>query len=158
MTATILVVDDEEPNRATLERILVREGLTVLQAADGREAIEAIRSSQPSVILTDLKMPGMSGMELLRTAREIDGDLEVILMTAFGTVENAVEAMKYGASDFITKPLRRSDIVRAVIKAVEKRALVDENRTLKEQLSQGKSSPMIGSSPAMIDLQVARHT
>ena len=152
MTATILVVDDEEPNRATLERILVREGLTVLQAADGREAIEAIRSSQPSVILTDLKMPGMSGMELLRTAREIDGDLEVILMTAFGTVENAVEAMKYGASDFITKPLRRSDIVRAVIKAVEKRALVDENRTLKEQLSQGKSSPMIGSSPAMIDL------
>ena len=66
MQATVLVVDDEEPNRATLERILVREGLTVVQAPDGRSALEHVRNLQPSVVLTDLKMPGMDGMELLR--------------------------------------------------------------------------------------------
>jgi len=152
MQATILVVDDEEPNRATLERILVREGLSVLQAVDGRSALEKIRSDQPTVLLTDLKMPGMNGMELLRSARDLDGDLEVILMTAFGTVENAVEAMKHGASDFITKPLRRSEIVRAITKAVEKRALVVENRALREQLAKTSSRPLIGSSPAMVEL------
>ena len=152
MQATVLVVDDEEPNRSTLERILVREGLTVIQAPDGRSALDHVRNAQPSVILTDLKMPGMDGMELLRSARELDGDLEVILMTAFGTVENAVEAMKYGASDFITKPLRRSEIIRAVTKAVEKRALVVENRSLREQIAKGQDSELVGSSPAMVDL------
>ena len=152
MQATVLVVDDEEPNRATLERILVREGLAVIQASDGRSAIEQIRNHQPSVLLTDLKMPGMDGMELLRSARGIDGDLEVILMTAFGTVENAVDAMKNGANDFITKPLRRSEIVRAVTKAVEKRALVEENRSLREQLAQSNQTHIIASSPTMLDL------
>jgi len=149
MVATVLVVDDEEPNRLTLERILVREGLNVLQAPDGRAALKLIRSHQPEVLLTDLKMPGLDGMGLLKAAREFDGDLEVILMTAFGTVENAVDAMKVGASDFITKPLRRSDIVRAVTKAIEKRSLVVENRQLRAQLGEDSAIPMVSSSPAM---------
>ena len=152
MKPTILVVDDEEANRLTLERILVREGLTVLQAPDGRAALKLVRSHQPMVVLTDLMMPGLDGMGLLKAAREFDGDLEVILMTAFGTVENAVDAMKFGASDFITKPLRRADIVRAVTRALDKRALVAENRLLRAQLGKASVRPMIAASPAMADV------
>ena len=152
MQATVLVVDDEEPNRATLTRILEREGHRVICAQDGREAMSVLHVETPHVLLTDLKMPGMDGMELLQGARQTDVDLEVILMTAFGTVENAVTAMKHGANDFITKPLRRSEIVKAVAKAIEKRALVVENRDLRARLAQGSSSALIGSSPAMADL------
>ena len=113
MQPCVLVVDDEEANRLTLERILVREDLRVIHAPDGRAALSQIREHRPDLVLTDLMMPGLDGMGLLQAARELDGDLEVIMMTAYGTVETAVEAMKLGATDFITKPLRRSDIVRA---------------------------------------------
>ncbi len=147
MPPCVLVVDDEEANRLTLERILVREKLNVIHAPDGRAALEQIREHRPDLVLTDLMMPGLNGMGLLKAAREIDGDLEVILMTAYGTVENAVEAMKFGASDFITKPLRRSEIVRAVHKALEKRSLILENRSLRDQLS--PSTSLIGHAPAM---------
>ncbi len=145
----VLVVDDEEANRLTLERILVREGLDVRHAADGRTALRRLREDPPAVLLTDLKMPGMDGIELMRAARLIDPDLEVIVMTAFGTVESAVEAMKEGAWDFVTKPFRRSDIVRAVRKAIEKRALVAENRALKDELARATgAAELIGRAPA----------
>ncbi len=149
---TVLVVDDEEANRLTLERILVREKMRVIHAPDGRSAIEKLQETGADLILTDLKMPGMDGMSLLRAAKELDGDIEVILMTAYGTVENAVEAMKDGAYDFITKPLRRSDIVRAVHRALEKRALVVENRTLRSQLTQAPGTALIGHSAVMQSL------
>jgi two-component system response regulator HydG len=147
MPPCVLVVDDEEANRLTLERILVREKLHVIHAPDGRAALEQVREHRPDLVLTDLMMPGLNGIGLLKAAREIDGDLEVILMTAYGTVENAVEAMKFGAADFITKPLRRSEIVRAVQKALEKRSLILENRSLRDQLS--PSTSLIGHAPAM---------
>jgi len=149
MPPTVLVVDDEEANRLTLERILVREKVRVLHAPDGRSAIDKLQGADVDLILTDLKMPGMDGMSLLRAAKERDPDIEVILMTAYGTVENAVEAMKDGAYDFITKPLRRSDIVRAVHRALEKRALVVENRTLRSQLNHHENTALIGHSAAM---------
>ena len=131
MSQRVLVVDDEAANRSALERILAREGLSVLQAADARAALELVRKEAPDLMLTDLKMPGMSGLDLMRAARAIDPALEVILMTAFGTVETAVEAMKDGAYDFVTKPLRRAEIVAAARKALEKRALVQENHALR---------------------------
>ena len=146
---TLLVVDDEEANRLALERILAREGFSVLHAADGRQALERIRSDAPDLMLTDLKMPGMTGLELMRAARTLDPDLEVIVMTAYGTVETAVEAMKEGAWDFVTKPLRRSDIVRAVRKALEKRRLVAENRALKDELAKAVPDDLVGRSAAL---------
>lgn len=149
MAAQVLVVDDEAANRKVLERILVREGIEVHHAADGREALALIRATGPDVMLTDLKMPGMSGMELMRAGRTVDPDLEVIVMTAFGTVETAVEAMKEGAWDFVTKPLRRSDIVRAVRKALEKRHLVRENRQLRDELARVRPNEVIGRSAPM---------
>lgn len=150
MPPCVLVVDDEEANRLTLERILVREDLRVIHAPDGRAALSQIREHNPDLILTDLMMPGLDGMGLLKAARELDGDLEIIMMTAYGTVETAVEAMKHGATDFITKPLRRSDIVRAAHKAIERRRLVIENRSLRDQLT--PNSALIGHAPAMANL------
>ncbi len=149
MEPIVLVVDDEEANRLTLERILVREGLNVVHAANGREALERAREQPVALMLTDLKMPGMDGLSLMKTARSLDPDLEVIVMTAYGTVETAVEAMKEGAYDFVTKPLRRADLVRAVRKALEKRALVAENRALKVELARAQPEDLIGRSGPM---------
>ena len=152
MSHRVLVVDDEAANRKVLERILVREGLDVLHAADGREAVTVLRGSTPDLMLTDLKMPGMSGLELMQVARTLDPDLEVIVMTAFGTVETAVEAMKEGAWDFVTKPLRRAEIVKAVRKALEKRLLVRENRQLRDELARVLPDEIVGRSGAMRSL------
>ncbi len=132
---SILVVDDEESNLKVLERLLGREGYEVRTARTGPDALEAARAATPELLLTDLKMPGMDGLELLKAMRTVSPTTEVILMTAFGTVEIAVEAMKVGAYDFITKPLKRHDILRAVGKALEKAQLLAENRRLREQIA-----------------------
>ena len=134
-TATILVVDDEESNLKVLERLLKREGYVVRTAKTGPDALDAARAATPELLLTDLKMPGMDGLELLKAMRTVSPTTEVILMTAFGTVEIAVEAMKVGAYDFITKPLKRHEILRSVGKALEKAALLAENRSLREQIA-----------------------
>jgi two-component system, NtrC family, response regulator HydG len=145
----VMVVDDEEANRLTLERILVREGLDVRHAPDGRVALDRIREEAPALLLTDLKMPGIDGLALMRAAKQLVPDLEVILMTAYGTVETAVEAMKEGAYDFVTKPLRRTDIVRSVKNALVKRALVVENRELRSKLARAVPDDVIGRSAGM---------
>jgi len=133
----ILVVDDEEANLTVIQRVLEKAGYEVSTAGNGPEGLEALRAEQPSLLLTDLKMPGMDGQELLRAARAVSPTTEVILMTAFGTVEVAVAAMKEGAYDFITKPLSRHDILRAVGKGLEKAELLAENRRLREQIEAG---------------------
>jgi len=147
--ATILVVDDEEANRLTLERLLVRESYEVEHAASGREALECLREGGVDLVLTDLKMPGMSGIDLLRAVKAIDIDLEVVVMTAYGTVETAVEAMKEGAYDFVSKPLRRIELLKCLSKALEKRALQLENRRLREKLGAVGEGEVIGQSAMM---------
>ena len=125
---TVLVVDDEPAIVDSLQKIFERESLRVLTAGSGGEALDIIRREAVSVLLTDLMMPGMSGMDLLRASKSVSPETETVLMTAYGTVENAVEAMKQGAYDFVTKPLKRAHVVRVVGKALEKRSLVQENR------------------------------
>ncbi|HME91552.1 MAG TPA: response regulator, partial [Myxococcaceae bacterium] len=105
--ATVLVVDDDQANLESVSRIFQRESLPALTAAGGKEALELLRRPEVAVMVTDLMMPGMDGQELLRAARALRPDVEVVLMTAYGTVETAVAAMKDGAYDFITKPLKR---------------------------------------------------
>ena len=146
---SILVVDDDEANRVTLERILQREGYRVVHAASGRDAMERLREHRVDLVLTDLKMPGMSGIDLLRAARKVDPDVEVVVMTAFGTVETAVEAMKEGAYDFVSKPVKRMELANTVAKALEKRLLQAENRRLRDQLAAVGEGEMIGRSDAM---------
>ena len=149
MSYTVLVVDDDASNRVTLERILRREGYRLLHAENGREALELVRSDDVDLVLTDLKMPGMSGIDLLKAVRTVSADVEVVVMTAYGTVETAVEAMKEGAYDFATKPLKRLEIVTTCRKALEKRSLLRENRALKEQLHLAGRNDVVGRSPAM---------
>jgi two-component system response regulator HydG len=134
MLHTVLVVDDDASNRSVLERILGREGYSVQHAENGRAAMEQLRANPVDLVLTDLKMPGMSGIDLLRAVRTVDSDIEVVVMTAYGTVETAVEAMKEGAYDFVAKPLKRLELVTCVKKALEKRSLQRENRQLRARL------------------------
>jgi two-component system, NtrC family, response regulator HydG len=134
-TPLVLVVDDERPNLDSLRKIFEREGWRVAVAESGAAGLEVLRRERVSVLVTDLMMPGMSGEDLLRAARTVSPETEVVLMTAYGTVETAVEAMKEGAYDFVTKPLKRAHVVRAVTKALEKRNLVQENRSLRAQLA-----------------------
>src|SRR5262245_53187514 len=146
VTPTVLVVDDEPAIVDSLQKILERESLRVLTAGSGGEALDIIRREPISVLLTDLMMPGMSGMDLLRASKSVAPETETVLMTAYGTVENAVEAMKQGAYDFVTKPIKRAHLVRVVGKALEKRTLVQENRSLRAQLQAQRKKTLIGQS------------
>ena len=144
----VLVVDDEPAIVESLTKIFKREGLNVLSATDGNVGLDLLRKHRVGVLLTDLMMPQTSGMDLLRAAKTIAPETEVVLMTAYGTVETAVDAMKEGAYDFVTKPLKRAHVVRIVRNALEKQSLLVENRTLKAQLAEKRSRAIIGTSLA----------
>jgi two-component system response regulator HydG len=144
----VLVVDDEAAIVESLSKIFKREGMTVLAATDGDAGLDLLRKHRVGVLLTDLMMPQTSGMDLLRAAKTIAPETEVVLMTAYGTVETAVDAMKEGAYDFVTKPLKRAHVVRIVRNALEKQSLLVENRTLKAQLAEKRSRAIIGTSLA----------
>jgi two-component system, NtrC family, response regulator HydG len=147
--ATLLVADDDPGLRESLERTLTREGYRVVLASDGRAALERVQAGGIDLIVTDLRMPGLTGLELLRAAKAIMPDVDVILLTAFGTVEEAVKAMKDGAYDFLTKPFRREQLIKLVDKALERRDLIEQNKALKKQLEDIRAKgQMIGSSPA----------
>jgi two-component system response regulator HydG len=144
---TIVIVDDDKNNLLSLEKVFNREGMRVVTALDGREALDACRAQQVDVVLTDLMMPGMDGNELLDVVKTVTPDTEVVLMTAYGSVESAVAAMKKGAYDFVEKPLKRQMIVKTVRKALEKHSLVVENRTLRKRLMKFEKRTIIGNSP-----------
>jgi two-component system response regulator HydG len=147
--ATLLVADDDPGLRESLERTLTREGYQVVLASDGRAALERVQAGGIDLIVTDLKMPGLTGLELLRAAKAIMPDVDVILLTAFGTVEEAVKAMKDGAYDFLTKPFRREQLIKLIDKALERRELIEQNRALKKQLEDIRAKgQMIGASPS----------
>ena len=144
----VLVVDDEAAIVESLTKIFRREGLTVLSATDGQTGLDLLRKHRVGVLLTDLMMPQTTGMDLLRAAKTIAPETEVVLMTAYGTVETAVDAMKEGAYDFVTKPLKRAHVVRIIRNALEKQSLLVENRSLKAQLSEKRRRAIIGTSLA----------
>jgi two-component system response regulator HydG len=147
-TPTLLVADDDAAVRQSLERSLTREGYTVELATDGQAALDRLRLGGVDLVLSDLRMPGLTGLELLRHVKAAGLDADVVLLTAFGTVEEAVQAMKDGAVDFLTKPFQRAQLVRVIRKALERRELIQENRALQRRLddllSQGN---IIGVSP-----------
>ncbi|HEX7624114.1 MAG TPA: response regulator, partial [Anaeromyxobacteraceae bacterium] len=134
-TPLILIADDERPNIDSLSRIFAKEGWRVASAESGAQALDVLRREQVAVLVTDLMMPGMSGEALLRAARTVSPATEVVLVTAYGTVEAAVSAMKEGAYDFITKPVKRHAILKTVRQALEKQKLLAENRALRAELA-----------------------
>jgi two-component system response regulator HydG len=148
----ILVVDDEQSHLDSLTRIFEREGYLVLGANSAEQALELLRRERVSVVLTDLVMPGMDGRQLLRACRAISPQTEIILMTAYGTIETAVEAIKEGAYDFITKPLKKALVIRVVKRALEKHSLVQENQRLRDQLESIRPLDIVGQSPVMLSV------
>ncbi len=146
---SVLVVDDETPNVDSLRRIFEREGFSVLTATSGKKALDLCRHQAVHVVVSDLMMPGMNGIELVKALKTIVPDAEVVLMTAFGTVEKAVEAMRAGAYDFVEKPLKRLQMVKTVRKAAERHQLVVENKDLRQQLSQLSDRSIVGSAASL---------
>jgi two-component system, NtrC family, response regulator len=150
---TILIVDDEKNYLTILSAILEEEGFEVLTALGGREALEVHKSADLDLILTDMKMPGMDGIELLENIKDIDPDLPVIMMTAHGTVDKAVEAMQKGAYTYILKPFDNERLIIYVKKATSMFQVVKENRRLRDAVeSQYRFGSIIGKSIKMRDI------
>lgn len=154
---TVLVVDDEPSNLTSLRKIFERERMRVLTAEGARSALEVVRRHRVQVALIDLMMPGTSGAELLRALRQRVPETEVVLMTAHGTVETAVRAMRDGAYDFVEKPLKRMHIVKSVRKAAERQSLLAENRSLRQEIRLLTNREIVGQSQALRHVLAVSH-
>ncbi len=151
---TILVVDDEDYTCNLMRRLLEKKGYRVYTAGDGIEGLKLFQELSVDLVLLDQRMPGMDGLEVLRRCKEIDHDVSVIMMTAYGTVEKAVEAMKLGAFYYLTKPFNNLDEVELLVeRALKDKFLRDENRYLKTQLDAEYSfDAVIGKSKVMLQV------
>ncbi|HZF08575.1 MAG TPA: sigma-54 dependent transcriptional regulator [Thermoanaerobaculia bacterium] len=147
---SILIVDDEEVLQDVLTSLLRREGHATLSAYTGEEALEILDREEVDLVLLDLMLPGLSGQQVLRRIRQRDPGQVVIVITAFSSIESAIDAMREGAFHYIPKPFKNEEVLLTIRKGLEQRRLADENRDLKEQLRQrfgldnlvGKSKPM----------------
>jgi len=151
--ATILLIEDNERMAEVLARHMEMEGHAVLLVADGGQGIEEFRRQKVDLVLTDLKLPGKSGLEVLQAVKDEHPMVPVVVMTAHGTIETAVKAVKEGAFDFLQKPVDPDHLLIIIGKALEARQLVTENLILKEELSQTKYAKMVGQSRALQEAQ-----
>jgi DNA-binding NtrC family response regulator len=154
----ILLVEDKDSLRAMLRLALETQGHQVIEARDQQEAVDALRSGQPGVVLSDLRLAEGDGFGVLRAAKEIDPDLPVIVMTAYGSIQDAVSAMKEGALDFLAKPVDPDHLLLLVERALSQRRLVTENILLKDELAQRRGAPQIvGEDPRLKQVTIALH-
>ena len=133
---TVLLIDDDDSLRRVVEYNLREEGYRVLTAADGATGLQAFQGETVDLVLTDVRMPEMDGLELLTRLKAMQPDLPVVMLTAHGTIDSAVEAMKLGASDYLRKPFNREQLKAAVRKALEVAALTSENRYLRQVVAE----------------------
>lgn len=155
----ILIVDDEEGIREILSRLVRKEGFEALAAPDGETALELLRRETPEILLLDIKMPGLDGMETLRRAKELDRDLPVIIITSHGLVKGAVEALRAGAHDYLVKPFEHADVIRSVHRAMTDRGLRRTIRILSDRVREAASlQDLMGPSDqiARVGVNVAR--
>jgi len=146
----ILIVDDEEVLRDVLQTLLVREGFDVLLASSGEECLSLLDTEEIDLVVLDIMLPGISGIDTLRSVRLSNPSLPVIVITAFSSIDGAIEAMKHGAFHYIPKPFKNEEVVITVNKALEQRRLSNENERLKAELSEKYSySNIIGKSEVM---------
>jgi DNA-binding NtrC family response regulator len=148
--STVLVVDDKDMLRDSVASTLARAGMQVFTAASAAEALASIAKARPSCMITDLKMPGMDGLELIEAVKKLDDELPVVLMTAFGTIETAVKAMRLGAFDYITKPFEGDELIITIKRAIEHGRLVRENAILKN--AQPAEGPRAASGAKLVGL------
>src|SRR6478735_7348126 len=149
--ASILIIDDERAIRKTLSEILSYEGYKIEEAADGEEGLKKFTSTTYDVVLCDIKMPKMDGIEFLEKARVINGDVPIIVISGHGNIETAVEAVKKGAFDYISKPPDLNRMLITLRNALDKQTLVTETRVLKRKV--GKMQDMIGESAPIIKIK-----
>jgi len=150
MNEQILIVDDEVSMRRMLEILFSQEGYQVQTAASAETALEALNQRPIDLVISDIRMPGLSGLDLLRRLKADDSEAEVVLMTAYASTESAIEAIKLGAFDYVTKPFQVDELVNIVRHALEKKALKEENVLLKVELSQQeKFGEIVGRNPKM---------
>ena len=148
--SNILIVDDEQSYRQLLTLVFESDGHSIRTASNGREAVDLVKTEAPDVIVSDVRMPDIDGIEMLRAVRETHSDLGVVFMTAHASVESAREAFKLGADDFITKPFDVEELKLIVKKTLEKQELIDENRAFKRaQRERGSVKNIIGNSGRM---------
>jgi two-component system response regulator AtoC len=156
MGPLVLVVDDEETQRRMLKKILTREGYEVETAAGGKEALEKITERRAEVVVTDIKMPDMDGLELFHEIKWLDHNAAVILITAYGSINSAVQAMAEGASYYLTKPVDVNHLKVLIRKALENRALLEENKRLREEVgTKYDFSSLVGRSEEMMEVYAA---
>ena len=154
----ILLVEDKDSLRAMLRHALEAQGHTVVEARDQREAEAALQGGRPGVVLSDLRLPEGDGFGVLRAAKELDPEMPVIVMTAFGSIQDAVAAMKEGALDFLAKPVDPDYLLLMVERALSQRRLTTENLILKEELARRRGAPQIvGDDPKLKQVSVALH-
>jgi DNA-binding NtrC family response regulator len=147
---SILIVDDEEVLQDVLSSLLRKEGYDVLSARSGEEGLEVLAENDVDLVLLDLMLPGISGQDVLQKIRRSDPDTVVVVVTAYSSIEGAIEAMRSGAFHYIPKPFKNQEVLLTVRKGLEQRRLTTENRSLREQLRErysfgnivGKSKPM----------------
>jgi two-component system, NtrC family, response regulator HydG len=148
-TPTILVVEDDTESRMAMLKILEGAGYKTVEADNGQQALDFVHTEDIDILVTDLRLPIMDGVELLKRVKAADQEIEVILITGHGTVEVAVEAIKEGAYDFITKPIKKAQLLHSVDKAGEKQYLQRENRELRSQLNQSGARKLVYASQEM---------
>ena len=150
MQRRILIADDESTIRETLSDVLSEAGYKVVTAEDGQQAVEVLTNTHVDVALVDIRMPKLDGLEVLARTREMTPDVQVIVITAFGTIENAVEAIRLGASDYVTKPFVFDDILIKVERLLDLRNLADDKRFLLSELEQRhRFEGIVGTSPGL---------
>jgi DNA-binding NtrC family response regulator len=153
---SILVIDDEAALRHMLRLVLEQEGYVILEAENGQAAFSLLEKQVPAVILCDIRMPGMDGMEFLRQARARSINSTVIMMSAYGSIDTALQCMKEGAYDYVSKPFKPDEVVLTLRKAEERLRMATENRRLKEELSRTiRERRLVYCSPAMENIMGA---
>jgi two-component system NtrC family response regulator len=133
---SVLIIDDEEAQRDSISGFLKRRNYTVHTASDGEKGVEQARSNMVDVVLTDFRMPGLNGLEVLQKVKEINPEIDVVVITAYGSVQDAVDIMKTGAYDYLTKPIDLDELENLLDRIQEKRGLQSENKLLKQQLQE----------------------
>ena len=154
----VLVVEDKDSLRIMLKHVLESRGYGVVEARDQAEAADALKRCQPALVLTDLRLPIGDGFGVLRAAKELDSELPVVVMTAFGSIQDAVAAMKEGALDFLAKPIDPDHLLLLVDRALAQRRLAIENQLLREELASRRGLPrIVGEAPALRQVSAALH-
>jgi len=151
MQFNVLIIDDEEIQLQSLKTFLSKRKFNVFTSRSGEDGIRLINENLIDIVLTDFKMPGMNGFEVLRKTKEINPGIDVVVMTAFGTIENAVSLMKAGAFDYLIKPIDLDELENILEKITERKQLISENKLLRSQLKEKYSFSGIISQSAVME-------